>query len=330
MEKKSLFEDLLGVDEPVNLEEPVDKEVTEDDTSKTVEDTVEEETPEDVEVDDRVKVLYDILVESNIIPEDEEFLPTVENFESLVSELPEQMFMQAVSTLPDFAQELLQLSLQKPDITIQDFAEFFDTYYVRPSSIEAPTTDDEAYEFLKPLIMQTKLFPTEEKATRYLDDLLQDGLLLEKAQEVYNDQQQLVQQERNEQLELVRQQKLQEEQQRVQFYEELYETVQSLDWDKSRKQAVLENLRPDEAARKNDLISKSPKALAQLADIYSYFDEAKGEFDFSELGIRKVSQKVKSSKDNIERDKISSHLSKIKTNPKDPGGSFWSSFKQTN
>lgn len=325
MEKKSLFEDLLGVDEPVNLEVPEEKEVTEDDPQETTEDS-----PEEVEADDRVKVLYDILVESNIIPEDEEFQPTVENFESLVSELPEQMFMQAVSTLPDFAQELLQLSLQKPDITIQDFAEFFDTYYVRPSSIEAPTTDDEAYEFLKPLIMQTKLFPTEEKATRYLDDLLQDGLLLEKAQEVYNDQQQLVQQERNEQLELVRQQKLQEEQQRVQFYEELYETVQSLDWDKSRKQAVLENLRPDEAARKNDLISKSPKALAQLADIYSYFDEAKGEFDFSELGIRKVSQKVKSSKDNIERDKISSHLSKIKTNPKDPGGSFWSSFKQTN
>jgi len=329
MEKKSLFEDLIGFDEPVNLEEPVEKEVIEDTSEEQPTEDVAEDVVEE-EVDDRVKVLYDILVESNIIPEDEEFQPTVENFETLVADLPEQMFAQAVSTLPDFAQELLQLSFQKPDLSIQDFAEFFDTYYLRPSSIEAPTTDDEAYEFLKPLIMQTKLFPTEEKATRYLDDLLQDGLLLEKAQEVYNDQQQLVQQEKQEQLELVRQQKLQEEQQRVQFYEQLYDTVQSLDWDQARKQAVLENLKPDEAARKNDLISKSPKALAQLADIYSYFDEAKGEFDFSELGIRKVSQQVKATKDNIERDKISSHLSKIKTNPKDPGGSFWSSFKQTN
>lgn len=329
MEKKSLFEDLLGFDEPVNLEEPVEKEVIEDTSEEQPKEDVAEDVVEE-EVDDRVKVLYDILVDSNIIPEDEEFQPTIENFETLVADLPEQMFAQAVSTLPDFAQELLQLSFQKPDLTIQDFAEFFDTYYLRPNSVEQPTTDDEAYEFLKPLIMQTKLFTSEEKATRYLDDLLQDGLLLEKAQEVYQEQYQAIQQEKQEQLELVRQQKLQEEQQRVQFYEQLYDTVQSLDWDKSRKQAVLENLKPDEAMRKNDLISKSPKALAQLADIYSYFDEAKGEFDFSELGIRKVSQQVKAAKDNIERDKISSHLSKIKTNPKDPGGSFWSSFKQTN
>lgn len=330
MEKKSLFDDLLSFDEPVNLEEPVDKGVTEEEPNEDTPEEVEASTNDEVEEDERVKVLYDILVDSNIIPEDEEFQPTVENFESLVSELPEQMFMQAVSTLPDFAQELLQLSLQKPDISVQDFAEFFDNYYLRPSSLSQPTTDDEAYEFLKPVIMQTKLFPTEERATRYLDDLLQDGLLLEKAQEVYNEHMQAIEQEKQEQLEQVRLQKQQSEQERVQFYEQLYDTVQSLDWDPSRKEAVLENLKPEEAMRKNDLISRSPKALAQLADIYSYFDESKGEFDFSELGIRKVSKQLKSTKENIERDKISSHLSKIKTNPKDPGGSFWASFKQTN
>lgn len=330
MEKKSLFDDLLSFDEPVNLEEPVDKGVTEEEAVEDTPEEVEASTDDEVEEDERVKVLYDILVDSNIIAEDEEFQPTVENFESLVSELPEQMFLQAVSTLPDFAQELLQLSLQKPDISVQDFAEFFENYYLRPSALSQPTTDDEAYEFLKPVIMQTKLFPTEEKATRYLDDLLQDGLLLEKAQEVYNEHMQAIEQERQEQLEQVRLQKQQSEQERVQFYEQLYDTVQSFDWDPSRKEAVLENLRPEEAMRKNDLISRSPKALAQLADIYSYFDESKGEFDFSELGIRKVSKQLKSTKENIERDKISSHLSKIKTNPKDPGGSFWASFKQTN
>jgi len=328
MEKKSLFEDLVSFDEPVNLEEPTEGKDPE--IQEPNEEPVDESESTNVEEDDRVKVLYYIMVDSNIIEADEEFKPTVENFEELVSVLPEHFLAQAVSKLPDFVQDIIQLGFENPSLSVDDISKFFETYHVAQERLVEPTTDDEAYDFLKPVLLQTKLFPTEAKAEKYLDDLMEEGMLLDKAKEVYQERLEELDKLKQEELAQVSAMRKQAEEQQRAFYETLFDTVEDLDWESSRKKTVLDNLHPDEVQRKNQLIAQSPKALVQLADIYSYFNEDKGEFDFSDFGIRKVSKKLREEKDSIERDKVSSHLSKLKTNPKDPGGSFWASFKQTN
>lgn len=330
---KSLFDDLIGVDQPVpqdaeevqdeSTEETVD---TDTDATDESENTDSADQNEDTEIDDRVKVLYDILVESDAIGEIDDFKPTVENFEALVDQLPEHFFMKAVATLPEPVQVLLEYGMNNPNVTVDDLGEFF-VNYIAPSEVAEPTTDDEAIDFLKPILRQNKLFTSEAKIDKYLEDLLEEGVLLDKAKEVYSEFEENRMAEMQEQLEQVTLARQQEEEQQRAYYEELYDTVQALEWDKERKNIVLDNLRPDEVQRKNQLIMQSPKAVAQLADIYSYFNEQKGEFDFSNFGIRKVSKKLETQKESIQKDKISSHLSNLKTGQRGTSESFWSSFK---
>lgn len=325
---KSLFDDLISVDEPVKvLEDTVDE--TPVDTIPDTDPTPPSEEEEEVEVDERVNVLYDILVDTGTIDKVEGFVPTVESFEELVEQLPEHFFMKAVSALPEHVQALVEYGFNNPEATVDDLAGFFNAY-IEPTSIEEPVTDDDAYAYLKPILMENKLFASEAKVTKYLDELLDEGLLLDKAKELYAEQEQLRQQEMQEQLEQVRLAKEQAKEQQVAYYSELYDTVQSLEWEDQRKNSVLNNLRPEEVQRKNALIMQSPKAVVQLADIYTYFDESKGEFDFSEFGIRKLSKKLEGQKEKIQNDRVSSHLSKLKPGQQGSSESFWSSFKPVN
>lgn len=332
---KSLFDDLISADKPVNVfeqeEETTDQEETVDESTDAIDESEntdgEDHNEESIEIDDRVKALYDILVDSNIIGDIDDFKPTVDNFQNLVDQLPEHFFMRAVSGLPEHLQVLLEYGLNNPESSPEDLNEFF-VNYLAPSEIQEPETDDEAIDFLKPILLQNKLFTSESKVDKYLEDLLEEGTLLDKAIEVYNEYESNRNAEMQEQLEQVKIARQQEQQQQQEYYEQLYDTVDSLDWDKDRKSIVLNNLMPNEVQRKNQLIMQSPKAVVQLADIYSYFNEEKGEFEFDNFGIRKVSNKLQSQKDKIQKDKISSHLSNIKTGQRGTSdGSFWSSFK---
>lgn len=325
---KSLFDDLISVDEPIKvLEDTV--EVTTEDTIPDNDSTLPSKGEEEVEVDERVNVLYDILVDTGTIDKIEGFVPTVESFEELVEQLPEHFFMQAVSALPEHVQALVEYGFNNPEATVEDLSKFFSAY-IEPVTIEEPSTDDDAYAYLKPILMDNKLFPNEAKVDKYLEELLDEGLLLDKAKELYNEQAKLRQEEMQEQLNEVRLAKEQAKEQQVAYYSELYDTVQSLDWEDKRKNSVLDNLRPEEVQRKNALIMQSPKAVVQLADIYTYFDEATGEFDFSNFGIRKLSKQLEGQKEKIQSDKVSSHLSKLKPGQQGSNESFWSSFKPVN
>jgi len=326
--EKSLFEDLLKENEVSSVEED-QFEPKEPQLEEPSEEEEEQEEEDSTGEDERIRVLYDILVDTQVVPGKEDFKATPEEFEGLLSELPQRLFENAINQLPEHIQAILEYGLNKPDASITDLGEFFEKYYKQSDDSE-PDTDDQAYEFLKPIVMKNKLFNTEAKAERYLDELLENGELLQVAKEMYTEQKAVLEQTKQQELEeLKRQQEALIEEQR-RYAQNIYETIESLDWDKTRKAAAIKNLDPQEVVRKNALIQKSPKAVAQLADLYSYFDETKGEFDFSSFGIRKVSQKLTKEKEQLQGDKISSHLSKIKTGKEGKGESFWSAFKPIN
>jgi hypothetical protein len=92
-------------------------------------------------------------------------------------------------------------------------------------------------------------------------------------------------------------------------------------------------MEPNEVVRKNELISKSPMALIQLADIYSRFDEKTGQFDMTDYEMKLESAKTNEKKDKIIKTKLESSLSRIKGNPSQTSetpGSFFSQFNKTN
>ena len=323
----SLFDDLIPYDDPTpqddNLDE-VEVPTEEEETSEAEDESIEED------IDDRAAALYNYMVESSIISEREGFKPTTENITEILDSLPEELFTTALSNVHEHAQDLLDYSFQLgPKATIENLKKFFDAY-VAPEELVIETEED-AYNFLKEELKNSKVFRTEEKLIKYLEDLQDEDTLLETAKEKLEEKQAALAEARKAEIEQVKQAKLEQEQQSRQFYQNIYETVDGLNWDKSRKAVVLKNIEPKEVSRKNQLILKSPMALVQLADIYSRFDEKTGQFDLTDFEMKTDSKATKAKKDELIKNKLESSLSKIRASGKPNGssGSFFSQFSKT-
>lgn len=320
----SLFDDLIPYDDPTPQDDNLDVEVpTEDEVEETSE-------AQDEAIDDRADALYNYLVESSMISAREDFKPTTENMTEILDSLPEELFTTALSSVHEHAQDLLDYSFRLgPNATIENLKKFFDAY-VAPEELVIDTEED-AYNFLKEELKSSKVFRSEEKLIKYLEDLQEDDTLLETAKEKLEEKQAVLAEARKAEIEQAKQVKLEQEQESKQFYQNIYETVDKLSWDKSRKSVVLKNIEPKEVSRKNQLILKSPMALVQLADIYSRFDEKTGQFDLTGYEMKTDSKATNAKKDELIKNKLESSLSKIRANGKgnESSGSFFSQFSKT-
>ena len=320
----SLFDDLIPYDDPT----PQDDNLEVDEVP--TEETEDVSQAEDEDIDDRADALYNYLVESSMISAREGFRPTTENMTEILDSLPEELFTTALSSVHENAQDLLDYSFRLgPDATIENLKKFFDSY-VAPAELVIETEED-AYNFLKEELKQSKVFRSEDKLIKYLEDLQDDDTLLETAKEKLEEKQAVIAEARKAEIEQVKQAKLEQEQQSKQFYQNIYETVDGLSWDKSRKAVVLKNIEPKEVSRKNQLILKSPMALVQLADIYSRFDEKTGQFDLTNFEMKTDSKATNAKKDELIKNKLESSLNKIRASGKgnESSGSFFSQFSKT-
>ena len=121
VQEKSLFDDLVSFDEPINLEADEQVETDRDeniDNSDIQTDEVEDreedtnETDESVsednseETDDRVEALYELLIENRVIAKQKDFKPTLDNLQGVLENLPEQYFLKAAEALHPDAREV--------------------------------------------------------------------------------------------------------------------------------------------------------------------------------------------------------------------------------
>lgn len=342
MEKneKSLFDDLISVDEPIPtnplLNEVDDKPAPDPDEGE--EDNTEEETgnnpPADPgeeggeEADDRAIALFNFLKEEELV-DATEFSGKPSDLVDILDSLPETMFYRAVESLPQDAQELLNYAFQLGEKA--DFAAlktFFDKYVEQPVQID---TDEQAESFLKNELKNNRLFKTEEKINKYIDDLIEKGELLATAKELDAEKQVTKDTARAAEMAAAEAARKQARVEAENFYKTLYEEVQNQPWQDSRKNTVLDNLIPEKVSAVNQLIMASPKAMIQLADIYSRFDSKRGEFDLTDLAIKADTKKVQEKKDSLVKDRASSVLSGItgKGGKAPKGGqSFWTHFEK--
>lgn len=316
MEEKSLFDDIIGIDDIVPKDDAVN--ITDSEESQEEQEEAdgeeEQESPLDIEdADDRVMALYELMLENKFIDKVEDFKGTLDDLEKIIHELPERYLNLAISSLSPYTQDLLvYASNLGENATKEELKKFFDTY------VDIPTYDledeEQAYDYLKEKLQGNKTFKNEEKLNSYLDSLVEDGSIREIAKEVYDEDQANIQKQKEEEKERVIQLKQKRQEEIKQFYNSLEEQIKSYDWKEERKKEVFKNLDPQEAQRKNLLISKSPKALIQLADIYSRFDEKTGAFDLSDLELKAKSKESVKRKEDLQKKSISSALNRIKLN----------------
>lgn len=325
----SLFDSLIPFEEAT----PEDNLDIIETPGEDIEEEIEspDDSGDDIVEDDRVAAVYQYLVESGFVTELEDFKATPENLEPILDSLPETLFTAALSGVHEDAQDLLDYSFKLgPDASVEKLKEFFDAY-IAPAALEIETEED-AYNFLKEELKQTKVFRTETQLLKYLEDLQDSDELLDTAKEKLAEKKQALEDSRKAEIEAVKQAEIERENQSRQFYQNIYNTVDELNWDNKRKQVVLKNIEPKEVARKNELIMKSPMALVQLADLYSRFDEKTGQFDLTGFEMKTDSKKTQARKDELIKSKLESSLSKIRSQGKNSGDSssgFFSQFSKT-
>ena len=259
----------------------------------------EDDTPE--------SIFYQFLVENKFIDKDDEFDGSQEKLSEYMNNIGYYAFNNVADSLGEDGKNLLKFALSLgEDATKDRLQEFFS---VRANIPDVDFEDnDEVVAFLKDYYIATNQYDGEDLDDR-IEFLQSKGKLKEYAEKHYDDLLKNV--------DAYEQQQIQEEQKKQEAKQALFNNVReelmSYDWSIDKKKQVAEKLSNKEFRRVNTMIQNSPKALIQLADLYTYFDEEKGEFDLSNLIDKRTSTRSASKKlDNIEKNSFSSSLSKIK------------------
>lgn len=325
----SLFESFVPFDEQEEEETTV-TEVTETTEDQEDQDTQEEEQPD---VDDRVLAIYSYLTESNLIDVKENFQGKPEELEEILQTLPETMFSAALDNVHTDAQDLIDYAFRLgKDANLENLKKFFDSFVGQP---QYDLNDEEqAYDYLKQAYAKSKVFKTEDKLNRYLNELLEDGELIDTAKEIKSKEDAQLAEAKKAELDRIKTEQEAAKEQLREFYTNIQTTVDGLNWSKDRKRAVLKNMEPNEVNVKNEAIRKSPMALIQLADIYSRFNPQTGMFDLTDYEMKIDSKKAEKKREDIYKTKLESSLSKIrKSTGKDSGtesSGFFSQFNKPN
>lgn len=303
-ESPNELEDEVEVDDQEEVE---DIEEDDDDSQFTAPTNEDEDDDDESGEATPEHIFYNFLVENKFIDNDEEFDGSPEKLESYMQTIGYQAFNKVAENIGEDGKNLLRFALSLgEDATKERLQEFFS---VRAQIPEIDFEDtDEVKAFLKDFYIATNQYDEDDVDDR-IEILDKKGKLSEYAEKHYN--------ELLNNVSAYEEQQIQEEQRKQQAKQEIFNSVRSelmsYDWSLEKKKQVADKLNSKEFKRVNSMIQSSPKALIQLADLYTYFDEEKKEFDLSRLvDKRQATKEAQKKLDNIEKNSFSSSLSNIK------------------
>lgn len=294
------------IQEGVDPEVKPETEIEDAQDDGNVKDTGSEDVPETKETKetefqpDQVKELYKVV--SSVLPLDENDEPTPEWIEEQINDAPRKLVDIAIKNMPQDAQTVLGYIANKPDFTMKDLVEYTKQYV--PNEIDVESAQG-ARDYLKSNPAFTKLYDGEELEEE-LDRLEDNDKLVAKAKRLKEaDDVKKVEGATK----LAQETKAQEEQRLAQqkdFAKQIRQEVDSLQWQESTKQEIFENLKKERVQFVNSKLQNNPKAVVQMAHIYSFFDE-ENDFDelFSKLEGRESSKKAQQTKDKLQKSKLS-------------------------
>lgn len=309
-------EEMLQTPQETEVIETVD---TPEEVIEVVEDTEVDEEPEVTESEEDIsessptRVFYDFVTENGILDEIENFDGSVETLKEHLEQLPFKSFKRAVESLPEFAQQIVNYAFSKEVSSVEEFKQFMEEVVIPATNQVVINNVEDARKYLETKYKDMGIYASEDDLLESLDLLEEKGTLIKTATSLAdkdnaaNKQALALKVKAEEEAKLERENKAKE--QSLKLSKSIENTFKELNWQPARQQAVLENLQADVVNRKNELIRNSPKAIIQLADIYSYFDETKGEFDFSKLlDVKAQSKQNTAIKERMQKDKFSSAI----------------------
>lgn len=259
-------------------------------------------------------LVYNFLRENQFAPEVENFDGSPESLRNILESLPDTYMQQALGTIHDDSRVLLQYAYNLgKDADIGALKTFFDQYYEPQLTDYDITTDEGARGYLADMFRRKNVYDSAEDINNALDMLADQDKIKTLAQKNYTVEKQEFDKKAAEQAKQVEQQAKLNKEKQAQRQQAIIQQLNELEWSDDRKMKIAQNLNPNVASQKTKAIMNSPKAVVQMADFYTYFDEKKGEFNLDAMvKARAESLNNEDIKKNIEKDSFTSSLGKIK------------------
>jgi len=257
---------------------------------------------------------------------------TEEDFNKfLVEELPSKAVEMLIDSYSPLVKKSLIYAINKgEELTIDDFKTFLEGTN-KIASIPTEFTDDaEARKFLRQMYIDSGAH-SEEDVDTFLDVLEDKDKLLGTATNLAKQQEEKAKLELDKEIENSNKQAEERKENNKKFIAAVQAEIDSLKWSAEKKTEVIKNLAASEVSRKYASIEKSPKALVQLADLFSYYDFEKQEFDLTKLIVEKAATIDSKKKIEVLKDKQTRMRIRIPSNDttSKSGGSAMDELKFT-
>ena len=245
---------------------------------------------------------------------------TEEEFnEILISELPSRALEALLETFPNNVQGLLKRAIHLGDsVNEEQLLEYFQVAKTIDNIPESFEKAEDARDYLRKNYISTGVHG-EDDVDDVLDTLEDKGKLVSTAERVAkaDKEEQIDKKKKAEEDAIKVANKRKEDNEK--FINTIKTEIDSLKWTKEKKTSVIDNLNTQTMRQKNALITSNPKALIQLANIYSYFNVEKQEFDFTKL-IAEMSENL-DSKEKREALRNNSAMSRVSVGTRNSGTS---------
>jgi hypothetical protein len=274
----------------------IENEGEEEDTNKEDEDS----TPTDADSD--ALATFKTLVDKGILPYDDEFSGTWEDLDERISNLPQLVAQSIISSAPDITQKIIEYSFLKENITKEDLKSFINTYLEDMDETSIENKDiDSIKNYIQDKYSSKGLSDKAISAIiRDLEDQDFDGqALISEAKKLSEDpsnrkSDKLMEQAKEEQEMMLQQQQ--------QFIENVANEIKATGWAESRINTIASHLRDNKVSTIIQNAFLNPKALVQLANFTTYYDERTNTFNFEEFAKQANTTKVENLKTNLLKD----------------------------
>ncbi len=316
MENNTIPEFDLELDDKIVIDLPLedDDNIANDSKDTSEIDTGSEETSQTVEQSETAKIIFEQLVEENILSEDSEFDGSWEGLRKNVSELPQRILNSLVETRNDVSKDVLRYIFTSDNITKDEMLNFIKTNLEESVETELQLeTMDDAREFLENVYKNKGLKPKAIEAT--LAALEEDESLLEEAREELEKQKLNAKPKTEKLIAEKEQQEYEEKQRRIEYTNSVISALEDTGWKKTKIDTIKQKIANNEINPTLVEIFRNPKALVKMVDFISYYKN--GDIDYDKFINTIETPKAKDFKTRLETS-ISSPTTSSRSNLKNP------------
>jgi len=294
---------------PVDSDNEEEEEEEEEEKEKFVYTPPEDDEDEDESETDteeaQVNAAYQLFVEKGYVSKQENAPKTWDELNTEIDKLPEEIAAAMLESVPPVAQNLIEFVLNSGEsLTVDGLKGFFQKHLDLVADSDTEFVDEDAAEvYIKKALGKTGL--KEREIDFAIQALKDDEELLNRANEFKAEETAAKQAAIEAEKEANKNKEIQRKENTKKYWANVSNALVETKWKPNKQKEVYDMLVNNKPSQVIGEIYKNPAALVQLADILSYYDVDKGQFDLTKFKQQVVTKEVEKGKENILRDGFS-------------------------